>query len=181
MKILMISGSLRAASYNHQLLQLICESLPATVTAELANIATLPLYNEDLDGEEKPQPVQHLLNQINAADALLISSPEYNYNIPGGLKNALDWASRPAFESPLKDKPTAVIVASATSNAGLHAQEALRDVLACTLTPQFNEVEFNLGATYKAFNKQGELANKADHERLLQFVGAFINWVENRA
>ena len=109
-----ISGSLRKGSFNTLLLHTANALLPQDVTMEIASIADIPLYNADLDlpaSKERPQPVAAFRNILAKADGLVIVSPEYNYSIPGGLKNAIDWASR-GEDSPLLRKPTAVMGAT---------------------------------------------------------------------
>jgi chromate reductase len=109
-----ISGSLRKNSYNTFLLHAATELLPDDVTMEIASIADQPLYNQDLDlplAKERPSIIQQFRDLLTKADGLLIVSPEYNYSIPGGLKNAIDWASR-GEDSPLLKKPVAVMGAT---------------------------------------------------------------------
>ena len=98
MKILAVSGSLRSGSYNTRLLRAAIEAAPEGVEVELfeaAGIAELPVYDQDLDSGEAPEPVVRLREAWGSADAILFATPEYNGSIPGGLKNAIDWASRP--------------------------------------------------------------------------------------
>jgi chromate reductase, NAD(P)H dehydrogenase (quinone) len=111
--ILGIAGSLRAGSYNRMLLRATQEELPLGVAFELYDIAPLPFYNADVEALGDPEAVVALKTAIRAADALLISTPEYNHGIPGALKNALDWASRPHRKSSLDCKPIAIMGATA--------------------------------------------------------------------
>src|SRR5207302_2775224 len=94
--VLGIAGSLRQKSYNKAVLRAAAEVLPEGMTLEVFDIAEIPLFNEDIEAQGDPEPVQHLKARLRAANALLVSTPEYNYSLPGVLKNALDWASRPA-------------------------------------------------------------------------------------
>ena len=106
-----MSGSLRKGSYNTMLLKAAAQLLPADVSMEIISIADIPLYNADFDlpaAKKRPEVVEHFRKMLTDADGILISSPEYNYSIPGGLKNAIDWASR-GEDSPLLRKPIAVI------------------------------------------------------------------------
>lgn len=135
MNVLALCGSLREASFNARLLAEAGHRLEAAgAGVRVASIGDVPLYNEDLDGDGKPAPVVALIDAIGAADALLIVSPEYNYGIPGVLKNAIDWASRPAYRSVLKDRPTAILSASMSAIGGARLQAQLREVLAGTLS-----------------------------------------------
>ena len=129
-RILAISGSLRQASHNTQLLRLAQEHAPDGVEIVIWDgLAAMPAYNEDLE-VDPGEAVEELRAAIADADALLIATPEYNFGVPGALKNALDWASRPYGASPLTGKPTAVIGASPSSFMALQARGDLRRALA---------------------------------------------------
>jgi chromate reductase, NAD(P)H dehydrogenase (quinone) len=130
MRVLGISGSLRHDSHNSALLRAAAERLPAG--AELIpfeRLGEIPPYDEDVEVEGVPEVVRELREAIRAADAVLIATPEYNHSIPGQLKNALDWASRPAGESALNGKPAATIGASTGMFGAVWAQAELRKVL----------------------------------------------------
>lgn len=130
MEVLGISGSLRRASHNSALLRAAAERLPAG--AELVpfeRLGEIPPYDEDVEAVGVPEAVRELREAIRAADAVLIATPEYNHSIPGQLKNALDWASRPAGESALNGTPAAVIGASTGMFGAVWAQAELRKVL----------------------------------------------------
>jgi len=130
MRVLGISGSLRRESHNSALLRAAAERLPAG--AELVpfeRLAEIPPYDEDAERDEVPESVRALREAIRDADAVLIATPEYNHSIPGQLKNALDWASRPAGQSALNGKPTATIGASTGMFGAVWAQAELRKVL----------------------------------------------------
>jgi chromate reductase len=131
MKILAVSGSLRAGSHNTELLRLAAASAPEGVEIELwEGVGDLPLYDQDLeDDAELPESVRRLREDWRAADAILFSTPEYNGSIPGGLKNAVDWASRPKGRAPLMNKTVAVVGASTGQFGALWAQQDLRRVL----------------------------------------------------
>jgi chromate reductase len=132
MKVLGISGSLRRDSYNHALLRAAAERLPAGVElVELEDLREIPPYDADLEAEglELPAPVAALREAIRGADAVLVATPEYNHSIPGVLKNALDWASRPAGHSALNGKPAAAIGASTGMFGAVWAQAETRKVL----------------------------------------------------
>jgi chromate reductase len=132
MRVLGISGSLRRDSYNHALLRRAAERLPAGAGwSEFDRLREIPPYDADLeaDGVAVPAAVEALREAMRAADAVLIATPEYNHSIPGVLKNALDWASRPAGESALNGTPAAVIGASTGMFGAVWAQAELRKVL----------------------------------------------------
>ncbi|OEY65102.1 NADPH-dependent FMN reductase [Marinobacter sp. X15-166B] len=177
MKILAISGSLRKGSFNTRLLKAAGEFIGPDASIELFDLADIPLYNGDLDGEVKPAPVKALLDAIAAADALLISTPEYNYSVSGVLKNAIDWASRPAFDSVLLGKPTGVISSSMSTLGGARAQVHLRDIFAGTLTPVFLTPDFALATAHKAFDEDGALVNEGTREFLQKYMQGYTQWV----
>jgi chromate reductase len=130
MRILGISGSLRRESLNSALLRTAAERLPAG--AELVpfeRLAEIPPFSEDAESGPAPEAVRELREEILDADAILIATPEYNHSLPGQLKNALDWASRPAGKSALNGKPAAAIGASKSMFGGVWAQAELRKVL----------------------------------------------------
>jgi chromate reductase, NAD(P)H dehydrogenase (quinone) len=128
-RILGIPGSLRAGSLNAQLLRLTAEELPEGVELDLYNgLAEIPPYDNDLE-DLAPDAVDALKAAIAEADAVLVATPEYNGSVPGQLKNALDWVSRPISESPIRSKPVAVIGASPGSFGAIWAQRELKKVL----------------------------------------------------
>jgi chromate reductase, NAD(P)H dehydrogenase (quinone) len=129
MKVLAVSGSLRAGSYNTELLRAAANAAPEGVEVELwEGIGDLPVYDEDLE-EDVPRSVRRLREEWGAADAILFATPEYNGSVPGGLKNAVDWASRPRGEAALLNKTVAVVGASAGQFGALWAQQDLRRIL----------------------------------------------------
>jgi chromate reductase len=131
-KVLAVSGSLRADSYNTRLLEAAAAAAPAGVEVEIldpALIADLPLYDQDLEDEGAPASVDLLREAWAEADAILFATPEYNGSVPGGLKNAIDWASRPKFDSALTNKTVSVIGASTGQFGAMWAQQDLRKIL----------------------------------------------------
>lgn len=130
MRVLGITGSLRRDSYNHVLLREAAERLPAGAElVEFDRLGEIPPYDADLEAETTPEPVAALRHAMRDADAVLIATPEYNHSIPGVLKNALDWASRPAGQSALTGKPAMVIGASTGMFGAVWAQAETRKVL----------------------------------------------------
>lgn len=132
-RLLGISGSIRRDSHCTAVLRSLQPLLPASATIELFALNDIPLYNADLDGDAPPAAVARLKAAIAEADGLVLCSPEYNYGMPGVLKNAIDWASRPGFASPLKGKPVLIATASPGTAGGVRAQAQIRDALAATL------------------------------------------------
>ena len=129
MRILAVSGSLREGSFNTSLLRAALEAAPEGVELEIwEGLGELPLYGEDLE-DDAPESVRRLREDWAAADAILFSTPEYNGSVPGGLKNAVDWASRPKLEAVLRNKPVAVVGASTGQFGALWAQQDLKRIL----------------------------------------------------
>jgi chromate reductase len=176
MKILAISGSLRVGSYNTLLLAAAGVYLPAGTQLDWATI-DLPLYNEELDGDIKPPSVIAIKDAIAAADALLIATPEYNYGVPGGLKNALDWISRPAFKSPMVNKPVAILSASKSPVGGARAQAQLKQVLNGMLANVYSAPEFLVPMAQNVFSAEGQLKDEEVVRKLARFIGDFCNSV----
>jgi chromate reductase, NAD(P)H dehydrogenase (quinone) len=174
-RILAISGSLRRDSYNTALLRTAVELAPAGVELELYDaLGSLPPYNADADAdaEPAPAPVQDLRDRIAAADAVLIATPEYNGSMPGQLKTAVDWASRPFPESSLRNKPVAVTGASVTAYGAMWAQADLRRVLGLAGARVVGE-ELPVAQAATQFDDEGRLndpdlrARLAEHLELL--------------
>lgn len=176
--ILGIGGSLRDGSLNHALLNAFSEAIGSSARLEFAPIGQLPHYNADLDGSEKPPTVAIFIEQVKRADALLFATPEFNYGIPGVLKNAIDWVSRPAYRSPLAHKPTAILGASMSPIGTARAQAQLRQILAGTITPIFPHPEFLVGVAHTKFNADGKLIDSGTEQHLAGFAEAFLHWAE---
>ncbi|MBA3263871.1 MAG: NAD(P)H-dependent oxidoreductase [Thermoleophilaceae bacterium] len=172
MRILGISGSFRRDSHNTRLLRAAALTLPPGAELELFDgLGALPLYCEDGDTHPVPETVERLRGQIAAADALLIATPEYNASIPGVLKNAIDWASRPFPDNALRGKPVAVIGASTGLFGAVWAQSELRKVLNHTGADVL-EAELPVGLASQAFTPTGELADPELQRRLVELTGA---------
>ena len=135
MRVMGIAGSIRRGSFNRALLAAAVELAPQGMRIEpWDRLAEVPLYDGGLESDAlRPEPVVDLKRTIAQADALLIVTPEYNYSVPGVLKNAIDWASRPAYNSVLKGKPVAIIGASGSAMGTARAQIHLREVMYATL------------------------------------------------
>ncbi|MFD8491790.1 NADPH-dependent FMN reductase [Amycolatopsis sp. NPDC059657] len=156
--ILGISGSLRAGSMNTALLRAAQKHSPAGVSLTLYDgLSDIPLYNGDLDTAEPPAAVQRFRQAITDADGLLIATPEYNYSIPGVLKNALDWASRPATSSALLHKPIAITGAAPGNFGTVRAQLALRQVFLWTRSAVLTRPEVMVFRCAERFDQAGDL------------------------
>jgi chromate reductase len=169
MRILGIAGSLRRGSHNRRLLRAAGDALPpGAVLVEWDGLGDLPAFDEDLE-LDPPPAVQEFLDAIDEADALLIATPEYNASLPGALKNALDWASRPFPDNVLRDKPSAVIGASTGLFGAVWAQAEVRKVLK-TGGAHVLEDELPVGMADSAFTEDGALADPELAARLADVV-----------
>lgn len=173
-RILAISGSLRRDSYSTAVLQSLQPLLAPSASMELFLLNDVPLYNADLDGTAPPQGVVRLKQAIAAADGLVICSPEYNYGMPGVLKNAIDWASRPGFASPLKDKPALIMTASPGTAGGVRAQAQIRDALAATLARPIARQHVAI-ASVAARLRDGHLADDATLDFIKAALGDLLD------
>jgi len=175
MKILAISGSLRAASHNTALLRAAAGLAPDGIEIELYDgLEQLPPYNEDRDNDTPPSEVARLRDEIAAADGVLISTPEYNGTVPGQLKHAVDWASRPYGQaSSLWGKPAAVIGASVTDYGALWAQDHLRKALGIA-GARVLETELPVGKAAERFDDRGSLTDPDTRERLSEIVDELV-------
>jgi chromate reductase, NAD(P)H dehydrogenase (quinone) len=174
MKVLGISGSLRRDSHNTQLLRAAAELLPDGVELELWDgLKAAPPYSEDDDLEEAPAAVMELRDAIAGADAILFATPEYNHSVPGQLKNALDWASRPLATSPLRNKPVAVVGASMGAFGAVWAQAELRKVLAA-IGARVVEGDVAVGHAHTKFDEAGRLLDDDLREQLAEVVDELV-------
>jgi chromate reductase, NAD(P)H dehydrogenase (quinone) len=173
MRILGISGSLRRGSHNRKLLRAAAAALPPGVDlVEFSRLAELPAFDEDQE-KAPAEPVRAFLDSIACADALLIATPEYNASLPGALKNALDWASRPFESNVLRGKPSAVIGASTGPFGAVWAQAELRKVLT-TSGADVVDAELPVGTAADAFAADGSLADPALSARLRRLLGELV-------
>src|SRR3989440_6302159 len=179
MKVLGISGSLRRESYNRRLLDAAAELLPPGVEFEMWDgLKAVPPYDEDDDGDIAPAPVAELRAAIASADAILIATPEYNSSIPGVLKNAIDWASRPRVSTPLQNKPVVVIGASTGMFGAVWAQAELRKVLGAT-GARVLEAELAVGHAHEHLDAAGHPDDPAQEEALRDSVRLLLGELEN--
>jgi len=174
MKVLAISGSLRRDSHNRKLLRAAAELFPRDIEVELWDgLKAVPPYDEEDDTEPAPAAVARLRAAIAGADALLIATPEYNSSIPGQLKNALDWASRPVATNALRNKPVAVIGASTGAFGAVWSQAELRKVLAAT-GARVADVEVAVGHAQERFDDEGRLTDDDLRGQLQEVVDALV-------
>jgi chromate reductase, NAD(P)H dehydrogenase (quinone) len=174
MKVLGISGSLRRDSYNTKLLRAAEELFPSVAEFELwEGLKEIPPYDEDDDVEPAPAAVAAFRAAIAGVDAILVATPEYNSSVPGQLKNAIDWASRPLATSTLRYKPVAVIGASTGAFGAVWSQGELRKVLAAT-GARVVDAEVAVGHAPTKFDEEGQLVDEAIREQLLEVVNTLL-------
>ncbi|RYY72386.1 MAG: NAD(P)H-dependent oxidoreductase [Comamonadaceae bacterium] len=174
MKVLAISGSLRAASYNTMALRAAQKLAPAGMEIEFASIADIPLYNDDVRAAAEPASVTALKQKIKAADAVLIATPEYNFSIPGVLKNTLDWMSRPP-ETPFTGKVVAILGASPGPVGTARVQYDLRKVFVFLDSFVVNKPEVFINMCAGKFDAEGNLTDEAGKK----FLGDLLVSLQN--
>jgi chromate reductase len=174
-RVLGISGSLRKGSFNTALLRAAIALAPATMKIETADIASIPLYNEDVRAEGFPEAVARLREQIARADALLVVSPEYNYSTSGVLKNAIDWASRPP-DQPFAGKPLAIMGASGGPGGTMRAQYHLRQIAVYLDMHAINKPEIFVRSAQNAFDAAGNLTDEGTKKLIGHLLDALTTW-----
>jgi chromate reductase len=178
-KVCAIAGSLRQGSYNRSLLRAAAELAPERMSITIFDrIGDVPLYDADVEARGDPEPVVALKRAIGEADALLIATPEYNHGVPGVLKNAIDWASRPPSATVLAGKPAALIGASPGRTGTARAQLMLRESLASTQTPLLLGPEVLIGEAQKKFADDGTLSDEPTRKLLRGHLERLLAWVE---
>ena len=178
MRVLGIAGSLRKASFNRALLRAAQELAPKEMEITVFDLAPIPPYDEDVEKEGDPGPVAALKDAIRAADALLFVSPEYNYGIPGVLKNAIDWASRPPGKSPLNGKPAAIMGASQGTGGTMRMQLALRQTFVFTETYAMLKPEVYVARAQEKFDAEGRLTDEKTREFVGTLLAALVPWAQ---
>jgi chromate reductase len=175
MKLLGIAGSLRKSSFNRGLLRAARELLPADVELAEFDIRGVPFYDGDVEAAGDPEPVVALKDAIREADALLIATPEYNRGIPGGLKNAIDWASRPPLGSPLAGKPVALLGASTGRGGTALAQQQLRQALEFPRAFVLDEPQVLVPEAYLRFDQHGELVDETTRAEVAELLDTLVH------
>ncbi len=174
-RILGISGSLRRGAFNTSALRAAQELAPQGMTIDLLGIGDIPLYNDDVRAQGFPPAVEALRQRIKAADGLLFATPEYNYSVPGVLKNAIDWASRPP-EQPFDGKPIAIMGASGGVLGTARAQYHLRQCFIFLNGHVMNRPEVMIGQAGSKFDADGKLTDQPTREFLAGMLTAFKAW-----
>ena len=177
MKFIAISGSLRKASFNTALLRAARDLAPEGTTIEIADIAAIPAYNADDHAQGIPTPVTELIDRIRGADAVLIATPEYNYSIPGVLKNAIDWVSR-AENQPFKGKAVGLMGVSPGVLGTARAQYHLRQVFVFLDALVMNRPEVFVGGAHDKFDAGGNLVDEGTRQFLADYLARIRDWTE---
>jgi chromate reductase len=175
-QILGIAGSLRRGSYNRGLIRAAEELAPEGTAFETFDVRSLPHYDSDLEALLEPAPVEALKDAIRRADAIVIATPEYNHGVPGALKNAIDWASRPAAASVLSGKPVAILGAGGRSGTA-HAQAQLRRHLRATRAAVVEEPVLEIAHAWEHFDERGTLTNLDLRDKVGELVLALADRV----
>jgi chromate reductase, NAD(P)H dehydrogenase (quinone) len=174
-RVLGFAGSLRGGSYNRMALRASGELLPPGMTLEAFDLASIPLYNDDVRALGFPAPVQEFRESIAAADALLIVTPEYNYSMPGVLKNAIDWASRPPNQ-PFDGKPVATMGASPSMLGTARAQYHLRQSCVYLNMHVLNRPEVMIAHCQERFDAEGRLVDEQTRKIVVQLLASLGDW-----
>ncbi len=176
MHVVALIGSLRQGSFNRMTYNAVRELLPSGVTMEEAAIRDLPLYDDDVrERDGYPEPAARLRAQIAAADAVLFISPEYNYSVPGALKNAIDWASR-APDPPLKGKPAAIMGASTGMIGTARMQYHLRQILVYVEALPTGRPEVMITFAARKFDELGRLADETTRSVISLHLETLVAW-----
>lgn len=174
-RILGIAGSLRQASYNRSVLRAATELVPDGATLNIFELDGIPGFNQD-DDQNPPAKVAEFKRLIREADAILFVTPEYNYSIPGVLKNAIDWASRPYGDNAFDGKPAAIMGASVSSIATARAQYHLRQMMVFLNMFPVNQPEVMIGNCGDKFDEQGNLTDETTKKHIRQQLESLVAW-----
>ena len=176
-RILGLAGSLRCASIHRGLIRAAYELAPEGVSiGSFDRLGEIPFFNQDVEAEGDPVPVRDLKEEIRAADAILIATPEYDYAIPGVLTNALDWTLRPP--SPLRHKPVGIVGASPGGAGTARGQMVLRQILLHAPAYVMPEPQMLISRSRQRFDESGDLIDEETRQRLRRFLVALVEWTE---
>jgi len=175
--ILGFAGSLRRGSCNRGLLRAAAELLPESMSMESFDLAPIPLFNADIQDQGDPAPVIEFKERIAAADGVLIACPEYNHSMPGLLKNAIDWASRPADTSPLNGKPLAIVGGGGLFGS-VRSQAHLRQVAVSVNMLVMNRPQLMIMKISQKFDDQSNLVDEETKDKLQTVLKAYAQWID---
>lgn len=177
MKILAFAGSLRKGSFNKMLLKAAKEVAPKEMEFDIFDLAGIPLFNADLEAAGDPETVTVFKDAIRSANGILIASPEYNHGMTGVTKNAIDWASRPAKNSPISGKPVGILGASPGITGTARSQDQLRQSLKSMNAHCMALPEFLLFRAHEKFNENGLLTDGSTRSYLEKYLISFADWM----
>lgn len=175
-KVLGFAGSLRAGSFNRALLRAAQELAPPDMAIEIFDLAQVPLYNGDVEAQGDPPGVAAFKEAIRAADAVLMVTPEYNHGVPGVMKNAVDWASRPPQDAALAGKPVGIIGASPGITGSARGQSQLRQAFEFTNSYCLPQPEVLVFRAHEKFDADGRLTDEGTAKVLRRYLEAFSAW-----
>jgi chromate reductase, NAD(P)H dehydrogenase (quinone) len=175
--ILGFAGSLRKGSYNKAILRAAAEMLPAGARLEIFDLEGIPPFNQDFENSP-PENVKEFKAKIKAADSILIASPEYNYSIPGVLKNAIDWASRPYGDNSWNEKPVAMMSASTGAIGGARAQYHLRQTFVFLNMKPINKPEVIVTFASQKINSEGKLTDETTRKYIKDLMESLVLWTK---
>jgi chromate reductase, NAD(P)H dehydrogenase (quinone) len=173
--ILGFAGSLRKGSYNKAILRAAAELVPEDTRLEIFDLEGIPPFNMDLE-TAMPEKVKQFKAAIKSADAVLLVTPEHNYSIPGVLKNAIDWASRPLGDNSFEGKPAAIMSASTGIFGGARAQYHLRQVLVFLNMFPLNKPEMFVASADKKIDSAGKVIDEETRKRIAGLIKALADW-----
>jgi chromate reductase len=176
LNILGIAGSLRRGSFNKAVLRSAISLAPSNVTLETFDIGSFPLFNQD-DEKSPPEVIRQFKEKIRASDAILFATPEYNYSVPGVLKNAIDWASRPYGDNAWERKPVAIMSASVGMLGGARAQQHLRQMFVFLNMYPLNRPEVIIPNVADKFDSAGNLTDQHTKEKIQELLKALSVWL----
>ncbi len=174
-KILGFAGSLRRGSYNRALLRTASELVPANTSLDIFELEGIPPFNQDLE-KAMPDRVKEFKRAIREADALLIVTPEHNYSVPGVLKNAIDWASRPHGDNSFQGKPVAIMSASTGILGGARAQYHLRQMFVFLDMYPINKPEVFVASADQKFDDKGQFQDEKARELIKELLQSLVSW-----
>jgi chromate reductase len=174
-RILGIAGSLRRGSYNRAALRAAMQLVPQDAALEVFELDGIPGFNQD-EEQNPPAKVAELKQRVRNADAILIVTPEYNYSVPGVLKNAIDWGSRPYGDSAWNGKPVAIMGASIGTIGTARAQYHLRQMFVFLNMFPINQPEVMIGNAAERFDPQGNLADEATKDHIRRLLQSLVQW-----
>jgi chromate reductase len=173
--ILGFAGSLRKGSYNKSLLNAALELIPENAKLEVFDLEGILPFNQDFESQP-PQIVKEFKRKIRAADAILIATPEYNYSVPGVLKNAIDWASRPYGDNAFEDKPVAIMSASGGMLGGARAQYHLRQTFVSLNMHSLNRPEVIVTFASEKIDDKGKVVDEKTREKISKMLANLVDW-----